>query len=80
MAYRDIEIRELPAECRPREKLFTQGVRNLSDRELLSIILGKGIKGKGVYALSDEVLSRLDTINYRIDETMLLEIPGLGKA
>ncbi len=80
MAYRDIEIRELPAECRPREKLFTQGVRNLSDRELLSIILGKGIKGKGVCKLSDEVLKQLDNINYRIDDTLLLEIPGLGKA
>ena len=70
----------MPAENRPRERLFKCGVKNLSDRDLLSIILGKGIKGKGISSLADEVLKLLDNINYRIDESILLSITGLGRA
>ncbi len=80
MGYREMEIRELPPEERPREKLFKNGVKNLSDTELVSILLGKGVRGKGLYSLSQEVLSMLDRNNYRIEEKFFLDIGGLGKA
>ncbi len=71
---------KLSADNRPREKLFKHGVKNLSDRELVSIILGSGIRGKGVFSLSDEVLSHLDSIDYKISSCDMLKISGLGKA
>jgi DNA repair protein RadC len=76
----NIKIKDLPMECRPREKLLNFGAENLSDRELMSIILGNGIKGKTLVSLSEEVLNRLDFLNYEVNETMLMNIAGLGKA
>ena len=75
-----MEVKEMTAEERPREKLFSNGVKYLTDRELLSIIIGSGIKGKGVYSLSDEILKVLDSDNYSVDEKTLTSVVGIGKA
>ena len=75
-----MEVREMPEEDRPREKLFINGVKYLSDRELLSIIIGSGIKGKGVGSLSDEILKILDSGNYAVDEKTLTSVVGMGRA
>ena len=75
-----MEVREMAVEDRPREKLFTNGVKYLSDRELLSIIIGSGIKGKGVSSLSDEILKILDSENYSVDMKTLTSVAGIGKA
>ena len=40
-----IKIKEIPLLERPRERLINYGVENLSDEELLSIILKTGVKG-----------------------------------
>ncbi len=76
----NIKIKDLPKESRPREKLLNLGAENLSDRELIAILLGKGIKGKNIISLSEEVLNQLDILNYEINETLLMNIAGLGKA
>jgi DNA repair protein RadC len=39
-------IKEIPKEERPRERLINYGVSNLSNEELLSIILRCGTKNK----------------------------------
>ncbi len=75
-----MEVREMAASDKPREKLFSNGVKYLSDRELLSIIIGSGIKGKGVYSLSDEILKILDAENYSVDINTLKSVSGMGKA
>ena len=74
------KIKDLPKESRPREKLLVFGAQNLSDRELISIILGNGVKGKNLLTLSEEVLNQLDFLNYKINETLLMNITGLGRA
>jgi len=74
------KIMDLPKECRPREKLLISGAQNLSDKELISILLGKGVKGKNLFSLSEEVLNQLDLLNYEVNETLLMKISGLGKA
>ena len=76
----DMEVREMAVEERPREKLFTNGVKYLTDRELLSIIIGSGIKGKGVSSLSDEVLKILDSGNYSVEMETLTSVAGMGRA
>ncbi len=75
-----MEVREMRDNLRPREKLFANGVKYLSDKELLSIILGSGIRGKGVFALSEEILKLLDSENYSMDLKSLTSVAGIGKA
>jgi len=76
----NINIKDLPRESRPRERLLSYGAQNLSDRELISILLGKGVRGKDLISLSEEVLKKLDFSNYEVNETLLMNIAGLGKA
>jgi len=51
-----MDIRDLPAQARPREKLLTRGPQALSDVELLAILLRTGMAGKNVFALAQELL------------------------
>lgn len=53
-----IRIKDLPEALRPREKLVSLGASNLSDAELLAILLGTGKRGQNVVALSELLLRR----------------------
>ncbi|MFM7026952.1 MAG: DNA repair protein RadC [Limnohabitans sp.] len=52
-----MDIRNLPAQARPREKLLERGPQALSDVELLAILLRTGMAGKNVFALAQELLA-----------------------
>jgi DNA repair protein RadC len=65
---------------KPREKLILYGAQHLTDKELLAILLGTGIKGKNVSILAEEVLNILDKNNYKTEIKDLLSISGLGNA
>ncbi|MFB6204035.1 MAG: RadC family protein [Candidatus Nanohaloarchaea archaeon] len=54
----DYRIKDLPQGERPREKMEDIGVSNLSDVELLSIVLRTGTSGKNVKELAAEILNR----------------------
>lgn len=43
-------------EDKPREKALAYGMKSLTDRELMAILFGTGIKGKDVFALCNEIL------------------------
>ena len=73
-------IRSLPIEKRPREKLLLEGPEKLSDRELLSILLNTGIKGKNVNTLAEELLRKLDENNGIPSCKELKKISGLGES
>jgi DNA repair protein RadC len=51
-----MDIKDLPTEARPREKLLQRGAQALSDVELLAILLRTGMAGKNVFQLSQELL------------------------
>lgn len=53
----DYRIKDLPQSERPREKLEENGVKSLTDVELLSILLRTGTSGKNVKELSAEILN-----------------------
>lgn len=53
-----LTIRDLPPEDRPREKLKKLGAANLTDAELIAIILRTGTKGKSVLAISHELVRK----------------------
>ncbi|MBN2443815.1 MAG: DNA repair protein RadC [Spirochaetales bacterium] len=75
-----MEVREMPTEQRPRERLSSLGPEYLSDKELLSVLIGTGIKGKGVSALAEEVLKLLEISNYKTHFKTLKAVTGLGTA
>ena len=76
----NVMIKDLPLSERPRERLINCGVENLSNEELIAIILQTGTKDTSVKGVASEVLSLLDNIsdlqnkNYK----QLLKIKGIG--
>lgn len=50
-----LTIKEIPKEERPREKLLKYGSNNLSNSELLSIVLKTGTKGSNVTELANNL-------------------------
>lgn len=68
----DYTIKELPESERPREKLLKRGAGDLTDVELLSILLRTGTKGKNVKELSSEILN-----TYALDELGSRQISDL---
>ena len=74
------KIKELPLEERPRERLKQFGIKNLSDKELLSIILKTGRKGKNVNELSIELLKKIDMKDLQnVTLKELVSINGIGE-
>jgi DNA repair protein RadC len=50
-------LKDLPADQRPREKLLAHGAAALADTELLALLLRTGLRGRGVFALAEDVLA-----------------------
>ena len=75
-----IKIKDIPINDRPRERLIKYGVNNLSNEELLSIILKSGCKEYSVKELSGLVLKELNGINglKNISINKLSNIKGIG--
>ncbi len=73
------KIKELPISERPREKLEESGVNNLSDKELLAIILKSGTKNKNVNEIAIEILKKYSLEELKsIDYLELTTIKGIG--
>lgn len=59
----NLKIKDIPKLERPREKLLSFGAEALNNSELLAVILGSGIKGENVLALSQRLLSELNGLD-----------------
>lgn len=66
----------------PRERLVQLGAEKLSNQELLAIVLRTGTKKEPVMALSESILSELDSLAELHDLSLqeLQEIHGIGQA
>ncbi len=74
------KIKELPEEERPRERLVRVGTSNLSDSEVLSILLKTGMKNKNVEELSIELLKRYPLSELKDTSiSELMKIDGIGE-
>ena len=71
-----LSIKNLAADDRPREKLLALGKQNLSDAELLAIILGSGNKTQTAVQLAQYILSQH---KYNINALAKLSIADLKK-
>lgn len=73
-------IKELPASERPRERLIQIGPENLSDKELLAIILKTGTKNKNVTELALELLKEYPITSLKdVSLPSLKKIKGIGE-
>lgn len=64
----------------PRERMILNGAITLSDQELLTVLLGSGIKGHPVHKIAEKILKLLDKLNQEVVLQDLLNIVGLGNA
>ena len=76
-----IKFKNLPDSDKPRERLFMYGSENLSNEELLSIILKTGTKNVSVKEVALKLLEVVGDIeNFRnIGINSLMKINGIGK-
>lgn len=74
------KISEIPKNDKPREKLASKGVESLSSKELLMVILGKGIKGRDVTILATDILKLIENERENLSLDKLEAIQGVGKA
>ena len=74
------KIKDLPIYERPRERLKTVGVNNLTDKEIISIVLKTGTKDKNVNDLSLELLKKYDLLDFKdLSLNDLMKIKGIGE-
>ena len=51
-----MKISDIPTNLRPREKALQYGIEELSDQELLAIIIGSGVRGHSAIDIAGELL------------------------
>lgn len=75
-----MRIKDLPKQELPRERLMQYGVENLSNADLLSIILRTGIKDVSVKEIANNILKQVGDINNlnNIGIRELSNIRGVG--
>ncbi|WP_182200567.1 RadC family protein [Paraliobacillus salinarum] len=73
-------MKDVPMQDRPRERLAKLGAQQVSNQELLSILLGTGTKTESVQQLAQRVLMHFEGINLLRDSTLeeLTAIKGIG--
>lgn len=78
----NVSIKDIPIDERPRERLINLGVENLSNEELLAILLKSGTKNSSVKVLASNILKELNSICDLKDITLenLIKIKGIKKA
>lgn len=77
-----MNLRNLPPQERPRERLLNVGARRLSLAELLAILLNTGTKAKSVLELAQEIINRFGSLENLLEASIeeLMEVKGIGKA
>lgn len=75
-----MKIKDIPITERPRERLKEVGVTNLTNKELLSIILKTGTKSKNVSDLALELLKEYELLEFKdLSLNDLTKINGIGE-
>lgn len=78
-----LTVKEWSDEDKPREKMLAKGKKELSNAELLAILLRSGVQGKGAVDMAKEVLQQAGgslTELSRLDYSQLGKIKGMGEA
>ena len=73
-------MKELAPQDRPREKLARAGVSALGDNELVALVLGTGVKGRGALSVAQELLDLAGGVHGLVHVAMdeLRRVNGVG--
>ncbi len=76
-----MKIKEIPVQERPRERLINYGSENISNEDLLAILIKTGSKNNSVKEIANSILKKIDSINNldNISINTFNDIKGLGK-
>jgi len=76
-----MNLKKLPDEEKPRERLIKYGRENISTSELIEIVLKSGTKKAGVKEISHNIMSYVNNINELKDMEIntLMNIDGMSK-
>ena len=77
-----MNLKSLPVQERPRERLARYGADPLSTPELLAILLGSGTKNRSVIHLAHDLLSHFGSLRALSEASLqeLREVKGIGIA
>ena len=79
-----LNIREMPEDERPREKLAAHGASALTDPELIAILLSTGVAGKNVLEVARHLLKEFGSLGglsrCTVDELATIRGVGFAKA
>jgi DNA repair protein RadC len=75
-------IHDLPDEEKPREQLQRVGISNLSQQELVAIIIEKGCRGENALQLAQRLISKFSSVENLSKATLeqLISVKGIGPA
>ncbi|MBW7868268.1 MAG: DNA repair protein RadC [Brumimicrobium sp.] len=76
-------IKQWAEDDRPREKMMLKGKANLSNSELLAIVIGSGTKKKSAVQVASEILTTCDNNLYLLGKLTLADLMkfnGIGEA
>ncbi|RCL26898.1 hypothetical protein C6A77_10960 [Pseudomonas sp. AFG_SD02_1510_Pfu_092] len=73
-----MNIRQWPAEERPREKLLQRGAASLTDAELLAVFLGSGVRGRNVVELARGLLVKFGGLRQLLEADREAFVGELG--
>jgi DNA repair protein RadC len=77
-----VRMGDLPADSRPRERLWRVGAGSLSDQELVALVIRSGVNGEGAVGLAARLLADVGTLSAlsvaRSEE--LARLGGIGQA
>ena len=77
-----MKIKELCADERPREKMFSNGAGAMSNAELLAILIGSGTKNQNVLEVANRLLATVEGDLSRIaamDPSEVMAMDGIGR-
>ncbi len=84
MNFGSVRIADLAGDEKPREKALSQGIRALSDAELIAIIFGGGLPGVSVVDMARQILAdnenRVDRLAAMSMNDMMGRYKGVGPA
>lgn len=76
-----LKVKDLPLDDRPREKLMLRGAQNLTDAELIAILLRTGTKGTSVISVAQNLIAENGNLAVLSTKPLseLVKSPGIGK-
>ncbi|MBM4176282.1 MAG: JAB domain-containing protein [Ignavibacteria bacterium] len=77
-----MKVKDLPIDDRPREKLELYGAQNLSDVDLIAILIRSGMKNKSAVSLAREIIKEagdLKSIMKMSQDELHSKFKGIGK-